>query len=97
MVWAEDLARVAHNASARRPAIVPKLFALRKQLIPFAPERLLNAAHRRDQNVQFAALNFLDRSNIQICKLRELLLSDAAGGSLSAKICADSSEKLSLL
>jgi hypothetical protein len=42
------------------------LFVLRQQTAPFAPQSVSNTAKRRDQNVQFAAFNLLDRSNVQI-------------------------------
>ena len=62
------------------------------QIIPWTANRLVNSQDGRHQDVDFAGLDLLHRSRVNLDPLRQLLLRHATGHPLPAHIGAEDSE-----
>ena len=65
---------------------------LLEQPIPRASQRLLQSHGGCDKNRYLASFDLLDRSDIQVCQFRQLLLGNAFIGSLSPEIGPESDD-----
>ena len=61
-----------------------------QQIVPSTPQRLLEPHHGRQQDVDVAGLDFLDRPDVQIHQFGQFFLGDFPGHPLPANIAAES-------
>ena len=85
------------ESSPSNSAPWPLGLLLRKQFGPGAGQGALNAQDGRDQDVDVAGFDFLNRAEIQVGQFREALLGDCPGGSLTANITSQPAEIVLLM